>query len=72
MKRRTASWSLRPGARSTPLATSTPHGCTALIVAATFSGVNPPASSIRSKRCATAAAASQSALCPVPPYARGS
>lgn len=39
----TSSSLLIPGADSTPLAVSTPKGCTAAIASATFSGVSPPA-----------------------------
>jgi uncharacterized protein (DUF2062 family) len=42
-----SAWSLVPRVASTPLETSTPHGCTAAIAAGTFAGVNPPASSTR-------------------------
>src|SRR4051812_14221447 len=42
-KSRTRSGSLRPGADSTPLATSTPAGRTRRIASATLSGFRPPA-----------------------------
>src|SRR5439155_17172437 len=42
MKARTRSRSLMPGARSTPLATSTQYGVTARIASATLSGRSPP------------------------------
>src|ERR1700750_2503813 len=43
MKRLTLIASLRPGDRSPPLATSTPHGSMALTASATLSGSSPPA-----------------------------
>ena len=42
-KSRTLSGSLRPGAVSTPEATSTPQGRKVSIASATFSGLSPPA-----------------------------
>ena len=48
MKRRTSVGSLMPGADSTPVATSTPHGRTRSMASATLSGVSPPARSTRS------------------------
>ena len=44
MKRRSLRGSLRPGAASTPVATSTPHGRTRRIASPTLSGLSPPAS----------------------------
>ena len=43
MNRRTLEPSFLPGRLSTPVATSTPHGCTRCTASATFSGVRPPA-----------------------------
>src|SRR5215469_6319154 len=43
MNARTLSGSLRPGAASTPEATSTPHGFSSAMASATFSGLRPPA-----------------------------
>ena len=49
--------SLRPGLASTPVDTSTPHGRTASIASATFSGVRPPASMTRMPSGAPSASA---------------
>ena len=51
--------------RPTPLATSTPSGCTARTAAATFSGRSPPAS--QNGRDARAAMSSQGPVVPLPP-----
>jgi hypothetical protein len=65
-KARTFSMSFTPGALSTPLATSTHHGWTEAMAAATFAGVNPPArTSLR--REARPFTSVQSNVCPVPP-----
>src|SRR5688500_13950692 len=48
MNLRTSVGSFTPGADSTPVATSTPHGRTRSTASATLSGVRPPASRIRS------------------------
>src|SRR5690606_24075133 len=62
---RTLLGSLRPGADSTPEATSTPHGRTTRTASPTFSGVRPPARMMR--RCAGAPSASdQSNTSPEP------
>ena len=65
MKRRTSVGSLTPGADSTPLATSTPHGRTRSIASATLSGVRPPARSTRRPDGAPSAR-DQSNTCPEP------
>src|SRR5882762_5423577 len=49
----TFSASFRPGSRSTPETTSTPQGSSTAIIPATFSGVNPPATTT-GKYCITA------------------
>src|SRR5512139_2609711 len=59
--------SFLPGSDSTPEATSTPQGCTCRTASATFSGVNPPASS-NGYFFASSLAADQSAVTPLPPY----
>src|SRR5207253_1004520 len=51
IKRRSLSWSLRPGSHSTPDDTSTMYGRTAATASATFSGVSPPARMTGSPRC---------------------
>src|SRR5206468_3070866 len=67
MKARTLSASLRPGAASTPLETSTPSGRTALSARWTLSGLRPPASIRNEAFSRTARARVQSKLCPLPP-----
>src|ERR1019366_6151436 len=58
--------SLRPGAASTPLATSTAKGCTAAIASATLAGFRPP-DRISGTRRPWARASSQANVSPVPP-----
>ena len=65
------SWSLMPGALSTPDDTSIPNGRTVPNGFATFSGVRPPAR-IDRRVAAIAAAADQSIVRPVPPRFTGS
>ena len=70
---RTFAASLRPGAASTPLTTSTPHGRSVAMASATFSGVSPPAATsfTRSRVLEEGFAAPQPSrnACPVPPTA---
>ena len=64
-ERRELSGSLTPGARSTPLATSTAHGRRAAIASATLSGVSPPDRISGGPR--RPRAISQANVSPVPP-----
>src|SRR5690606_2612492 len=57
--------SFTPGARSTPLLTSTPNGRTVAIASATFTAFNPPAST-SCVRAASRCAVAQSAVVPDP------
>src|SRR5579863_5066635 len=71
--RRTFSASFFPCAASTPLATSTPHGCNVAMASRTFSGVRPPAAIMRVPEAAFSnsvlRATAQSNVVPVPPTA---
>src|SRR5207249_5770729 len=67
MKARTFSGSLRPGAASTPLETSTPSGRTAVRARWTLPGFRPPASIRNEAFSRTARTRVQSKVCPVPP-----
>ena len=66
----TASRSLTRGDRSTPLATSTPHGLTVRTATATLAGVKPPAR-ITLRVRARPVTSEKSTVRPVPPRAPG-